>query len=242
MRSVSGVTSATAPELGESARAGSRPDGSAGAPGAGPDAWAARYPAAGEVERPLVEAALRCIARWGVRKTSLDDVAREAGVSRATVYRVFPGGKDRVVEVVFRHEAGRVLEGVDTALADAESLEDLLVAGLESTWRIVADHDVLAAVIRHEPELILPHFAFHQLDRVLDLADAVCRPHLERFLPAHRVRPAAEILARVVITFAFRPAPWLDARDPASVRRLVRTYLLPALIPPTTTSAWEITT
>jgi AcrR family transcriptional regulator len=237
VRSVSGVTSATAAEFGESPRTGSGPGR-----GVAREAVSSRYPAARDAERPLVEAALRCVARWGVRKTSLDDIAREAGVSRATVYRVFPGGKERVVEVVFRHEAGRVLDGVDAALAGAGSLEDLLVTGLEATWRVVADHEVLASVIRHEPELVLPHFAFHQLDQVFDLADAVCRAHLERFLPVGQVRPAAELLARVVLTFAFRPAPWLAPHDPAAVRRLVRTYLLPALTSPTTTPAWETTT
>ena len=45
----------------------------------------------------LVDAALECVAKWGVEKTSLDDVAKSAGISRATVYRLFPGGKEAVV-------------------------------------------------------------------------------------------------------------------------------------------------
>ena len=39
----------------------------------------------------ILDAALACIARVGVGKTTLDDVAREAGCARATVYRCFPG-------------------------------------------------------------------------------------------------------------------------------------------------------
>src|SRR5437764_8400576 len=45
----------------------------------------------------IVEATLRCVARWGMAKTTLDDVAREAGLSRATVYRVVPGGKENLM-------------------------------------------------------------------------------------------------------------------------------------------------
>jgi AcrR family transcriptional regulator len=203
------------------------------------DEWSAGYLGADDAERRLVAAALRCIARWGIRKTSLDDIAREAGVSRATVYRVFPGGKDRLVEVVFCHEVGRFFHAVDADLAAAETLDDLLVVGVTAVLRLAVDHDVLASVIRHEPEVVLPHFAFHQLDRVFDLADALCRPHLSRFLPADDLRPAAELLARVVLTFAFRPAAWVDPHDPASIRRLVRTYLAPALTPSTATSPEE---
>lgn len=202
------------------------------------DDWATAYERADDAEQRLVDAALRCIARWGVRKTSIDDIAREAGVSRATVYRVFPGGKERLLEALVCLEAGRILHGYAADVAAAESLEELLVAGLAALWR-VADDDVLAAVIRHEPELVLPHFAFHQLDRVLDLADALCRPHLERFLPPEQVRSAAELLTRVGLSFAFRPATWVDPHDAASIHRLVRTYLLPALTPATTRSAQE---
>jgi AcrR family transcriptional regulator len=203
------------------------------------DEWAAGYLAADDAERRVVDAALRCVARWGLRKTSLDDIAREAGISRATVYRLFPGGKDRVVEVVFCHEAGRLFHAVDADLRAAATLEELLVTGITAMLGVAHDHAVLTSLIQHEPDLVLPHFSFHQLGRVLDLAEGLSRPHLERFLPPADVRPAADLLARVVLSFGFRPAAWLDPHDPASVLRLVRTYLLPALTPSTSPSAWE---
>lgn len=203
------------------------------------DAWEAGYLAADDAERRLIEAALRCIARWGIRKTSLDDIAREAGVSRATVYRLVPGGKDRLLDLVFCHEAGRFFHDIDTELAATGTLEELLATGVTALLRVAADDAVLTSLIRHEPELVLPHFAFHQLDRVLDLSVALCRPHLERFLPAADVRPAAELLARVVLTFGFRPATWVDPHDPTSIHRLVSTYLLPALTPSTATPSQE---
>ena len=193
------------------------------------DGWETDYLGADDTERHLVAAARTCIARWGLRKTSLDDIAREAGVSRATVYRVFPGGKDRLVEVVVSHEAGRFFHAMHAELAATDTLEDLLATGVTATLRLLAEDDVLAAVIRHEPELVLPHFAFHQLGHVLDLAVVLCRPHLERFLAPSEVRPRRELLARVVLTFGFRSSDWVDPNDPVSIRRLVRTYLLPAL-------------
>jgi AcrR family transcriptional regulator len=194
------------------------------------DEWATGYRDADDLERRLVRAARACIARWGLRKTTLEDIAHEAGVSRATAYRAFPGGKDRLAEAVLCHEAGRQFATYDAALSAADSLEDLLVVGVSGALAIMAD-DVVRSVIRHDPGLVLPHFAFHRLDRVLDVATALCRPHLGRFLPVDAVRPAADLLARVVLSFGFRPAPWLDTRDPAAVRRLVTTYLVPALTP-----------
>jgi len=48
-------------------------------------------------ETEVLGATVECVARWGLSKTTLDDVARAAGVSRATVYRLFPGGRDVLV-------------------------------------------------------------------------------------------------------------------------------------------------
>ncbi len=45
-----------------------------------------------EVRERLLQATYDCVARWGLAKTTVEDAAREAGVSRATVYRYFPGG------------------------------------------------------------------------------------------------------------------------------------------------------
>ena len=45
----------------------------------------------------LLEAAYAVVARRGMARTTVEDVAREAGVGRATVYRWFPGGREQLV-------------------------------------------------------------------------------------------------------------------------------------------------
>ena len=65
------------------------------------------------VDGRVLDATLRCVARWGVAKTTLDDVAREAGCSRATVYRAFPGGKEALLEALARREVSRFFAELD---------------------------------------------------------------------------------------------------------------------------------
>ena len=48
----------------------------------------------------ILEATYACVARWGLSKTTVEDAAREAGLSRATVYRYFPGGRDELIDAV----------------------------------------------------------------------------------------------------------------------------------------------
>jgi AcrR family transcriptional regulator len=190
---------------------------------------AERYLTADQLERRMVDAALRCVERWGLAKTTLDDIAREAGVSRATVYRVFPGGKERLVETVMQLEIGRFFHEAASEAARAATLEDLACVGLTIGLRTLTGHAALKCVIEREPEAVLPLFAFHRLEPLLAGVAELSRPHLGRFLPDEAVRPAAELLTRLVLAYSFGPPSTLDLRDPRSIRRLVRTYVLPAL-------------
>jgi AcrR family transcriptional regulator len=50
----------------------------------------------------LLNAAEVCFERFGLRRTTIDDVAREAKVSRSTVYRYFDGRGDLIVAAYMR--------------------------------------------------------------------------------------------------------------------------------------------
>ncbi len=183
------------------------------------------------MERRILDATLRCIARWGVGKTTLDDIAREAGCSRATVYRQFPGGKDHVVATAVDREIEGFFVGLTSELAAVDELEDLLVRGITYAGRCLLEHDALQFMLSHEPELVLPAVAFQRLERVLRLARARVAPLLEHHLGAHESEDAAEWLTRIVLSYAMCPAEGVDVRDDASIRHLVRTYVLPGLLP-----------
>lgn len=184
------------------------------------------------VEDRVLDAMVDCIARWGVGKTTADDIARTAGVSRATLYRVFPGGKDVAFEALLRHEAARFFTAVTDPLAEAETLEDLVVVGIVEAARFLTSHEALRYVMEHEPERVLPAFAFHRLDAALATATAFTVPHLARFVPdPDRAEAGAEWLVRLLLSYAANPSPKLDLTAPRSVRSFVRTYVLPVLDP-----------
>jgi AcrR family transcriptional regulator len=182
----------------------------------------------------ICDATLRCVARWGVAKTTLEDVAREAGVGRATIYRTFQGGKGHVMQAVLVREAARFLTGVDAAIDEAGSdapLEDVIVAGVTSAAGQLDRHDALRFLLAHEPEVVLPHVAFGRLGELFDAVAAFAGPHLARHLPDPDERArAAEWLARVVLTYVFDPADGVDLTDPVAARRLVRTFVMPGLV------------
>jgi AcrR family transcriptional regulator len=83
----------------------------------------------------ILAAAERCIDRHGIRKTTMDDIASEVGLSRPSVYRHFADRDDLLIELISRH--GRAL--VDRAhktISRQGSLADQIVESL----LYIADH------------------------------------------------------------------------------------------------------
>lgn len=192
---------------------------------------AAAEPGFSAAEERIIDGALRAIARWGVAKTTLDDVARDAGVSRATLYRVFPGGKDLLLAAVVRRELARFFDALTLRMAAATTLEGVLVAVMAEAIEQLHGHDALRFLVRHEPELVVPHVSFSRLDRVLETAGELIAPHLRPWLSEGEALRAAEWVARIVLSYAVAPPPAPEASGHDHITRLVRAFVLPGLQP-----------
>jgi AcrR family transcriptional regulator len=176
----------------------------------------------------ILAATVTCLARYGVAKTTLDDVAQEAGCARATVYRYFPGKRALVLAAAER-EADAIVAATLAAGADATTLEDALVAMLTTAARVVSEHPALQMALQHEPELVLPHLSFEGGDALLVEAGRRFGPALARFLPLDRATRLAEWCTRLLLTQLHAQAPLSDMTDDAAVRGLLRRFVLPGL-------------
>ena len=187
-----------------------------------------------EAAQRIVDATLDLVAGYGLRKLTLDDVAREAGISRATLYRRFPG-KAALLEAVVVAEAARLRRGLDEALAEVATLEDALAAAAGYGARELAGHAALQFLLAHEPGAIVPHLCFGAADRLLEVLAGCVAPNLCRFLPPLQARRAGEWLARIVLSYGLTPreAPSPGAASAGSqeeaVVAVVREYVAPAL-------------
>jgi AcrR family transcriptional regulator len=185
-----------------------------------------------DARQRIVEAAYACVARRGVAKTTIEDVAREVGMSRATVYRAFPGGRDEVLNATVAWATldffGRLYERIQ----GAESLEEVMERGIMFAYRSIVEHEVLQRVMQTEPDKLLPILTV-QSNRVRGGIAAVLSPYLqERGLAAGvDLDDAADFLARMVLSYISAPGRW-DLDDPDQVARLVRCELLAGVVAP----------
>lgn len=175
----------------------------------------------------ILDAALACIGRVGLAKTTLDDVARQAGCSRATVYRHFPGKAPLLVAAVDR-EADRLTESVLDAAAGERSVADAAVAVVTTGTRELVGSDALRFVVEHEPESLLPFISFERGDALLAEAARRLAPAFVRFVPAERALRLTEWLVRISLSYLCSPVEG-STFDEARVRTLVEDFVLPGL-------------
>ena len=177
------------------------------------------------------DAALACISRYGVGKTNLDDVAAEAGLSRAAAYRVCPGGKSALIASVYETEATALLESVTRSIDAAPDLPSALAAGITAAARRLGSLEALRFVLRYESELVLPHLSFSGLDRFLTAAAGALTPSLTRWLDAPTARATAELCLRLFVSHWGNPDPRVRLSDTEQTRRLVEAFVLPTIAP-----------
>lgn len=102
----------------------------------------------------VMDAALAALVTFGVRHTSVAAIARRAGVSHMTVYRMWPK-KDELINATLDREARAVFDRVDRTVAGIEDVADCLTAGFtEIFWAFYA-HPLLKAEFERNPDVVL---------------------------------------------------------------------------------------
>src|SRR5947209_1398772 len=103
----------------------------------------------------ILAAARAAVIDFGVKRTTLSDVARRAGVSRMTVYSRF-GDLHDVMRALMTVEFGTMLEHV-AARASGEHARARLVAALVLIARQLPANPLFRKVRAAEPELLAPY-------------------------------------------------------------------------------------
>jgi len=182
----------------------------------------------------LLAATYRCVARFGLGKTTVEDVAKESGLSRATIYRQFPGGRDELLLETVGWELANYFTRLADHVRDAPDLVELLERGLVYAQGSVAEHVVLRKILDTEPERLLALLTVESAKTLPFIADFL-HPYLVREAAAGRLRDgvdldrSAEYLARCILSLINAPGRW-DFTDPGDVREVVRDELLGGIV------------
>ncbi len=183
----------------------------------------------------ILDAAERCMARYGLRRVSMGDVAAEAGLSRGSVYRYFPE-RDALVDAVLERTADRFVAASEADLDRAPDLAGEVAAGVmfilshsdgEFGLRLPGETDSLfATLLTARREVLFGRWVAFWAPR---LAAAERRGEVRAGLDRART---GELIVRLLLSFAVLPTVVsFDAEDPAAVVGFVRDHLLRGLAP-----------
>ena len=181
----------------------------------------------------ILEAANQCFTQLGIQRTSVQDVARMASVSRGTVYRYF---EDRTVliDAAIEFGAQKFYRLVAEAMADRPTLAEKLGAMAETHARILLDHRTRNRLMADDAEL---------MRHMISDGDSAIRRSTEFLVPYVReaqkrgevgsgidVTAASEWLARIIYSFStVNEAQTFDMSKPDTVRKYVEKFAVNGL-------------
>lgn len=105
-------------------------------------------------EEQILDAAYELLLAVGMRRMSMADIARRAGVSRATLYRRWPN-VHAVIGTLTTREFATL--SAHAFAADAPTARAALVEGVVGVVRAVRVHPLTRKIIDVDPEFLLPY-------------------------------------------------------------------------------------
>lgn len=180
----------------------------------------------------VLDAALVAFLDFGIKRTSMVEVARRCGLSLATLYRRFASKSD-LIQAVGLRQARQFVDDVDAALqrqvdrdAGAEDqIVELFVAFLDG----LRGNKLLDRLLQTEPEIVLPYLTTQgapviELGRDY-LVEFIARLQREGKLPEYDPAPLAEMIARTSLSLALTPQTVIPVGDEAAVRKFARDHV-----------------
>lgn len=154
----------------------------------------------------ILDAAFACAGRIGLAHTTIADVAREARLSRQTLYRYYASKHDLFMALVLREEEV-LFDQVMAAIAPHRELRPAVEASFRTILRAMRAHPLLDRVMATEPQELLPYLTIEanpMRDMGIRMMEQVFAERGTGISPilAHR---AAEISSRLVTSYAIMP-------------------------------------
>ncbi|MFA9270328.1 MAG: TetR family transcriptional regulator [Baekduiaceae bacterium] len=180
----------------------------------------------------IADAALRQFELFGISRSTMEQIARRAKVSRVTLYRRFPS-KDALVDAVILRELQRFTADLDRAVEPFDDLDDRLVEGFLFVLDAIRGHRLLQRVLESEPETILPRLTVDGAP-FLGIASGYLAARLVLDLDDDRTPDdlaiVADTVVRLLLSYLLTPQTLVDLDDPAAARAFALRYLRPILV------------
>ena len=178
----------------------------------------------------ILEAAEAQLREFGLRRTSLDRIAKAAGVSRVTLFRRF-ANRDALLGAVILRDGRRFIAEFDAALPKSGPPEDRFVVGIVTAARLLTSNSLIARLLETDPEDVLPVLttqaeAYLSISRAY-VASVLANSRDQGMAINGDVEALAEVFVRLAHSFLLSRSDLLH--DEHRLEAVARSNLLPML-------------
>jgi AcrR family transcriptional regulator len=170
----------------------------------------------------ILDAGEQCVHRFGIRRTSMGEVARVGKLSRGSIYRYF-NDKEALIEGIFRRRQESFLNRTEARLLKEETLVDKLTESVLAGRRDMRE-GIFATLAEVEPETMAMMF----LDsRFYQRSAAFWPPHVRMAQQAGEISAGVDeaivtdLVLRLVVSLVMFPKLGIELKT----RRALRDYL-----------------
>ena len=190
--------------------------------------WSGKRPANdNDAENRICQAAFECFKRLGVERTSMSDVAREAGITRPTLYKYFRNKGDVLITAIDR-EAYVFAESVVTHARQFTTVEDRIIETIVYVVSEFPKSPNLSLVLGDEMGEALRERAFSD-EATLVFSEMTAEPLIElRPDLKEQGTEITEIMSRFAISMVLFPGRY--SKDLDGLRQLIAKRILPGLV------------
>jgi AcrR family transcriptional regulator len=188
-----------------------------------------------ETSGRILDAAYELFRQISIQRTTMEDVARRAGVSRITVYRRF-ATKSALADHVIRREIRRYFDQFLLDIEHAKTTADRVVLGFVSSLRALRRNPLIGGLMAADPNALVPS-TIGDGGRTLATVRAFVAGQLRREQVAGNVSQdvnvdiVAELMVRVCSSFLVIPSQIIDLDDDEQLAEVARQFLVPMLQP-----------
>lgn len=140
----------------------------------------------------ILDAAFRCYSSRSVMKTTVEHIAREAKVTRTTIYRYFKN-RDEVLTAVVTRESGRLVQWLIQQCGDIENFGEFVIQALSSVVLGISRFPMFGLMLS-ESDVLVTRLCMGS-DDIRAVVMGFMRDHYQRAREAGQLRAGLELEA-----------------------------------------------
>jgi AcrR family transcriptional regulator len=177
----------------------------------------------------IIDAAVTCVRRLGARKVSVEDIATQAGISRRTLYRLYPNRRAIMRAVIF-NRLEKIATQIQDAMRKCKTFEDCIVTGSVLTIKIARRDDVYVSISDDDSTLVLNNPSYRKGTQVEPLFLSTWAGVFERGRKEGKIHKSltnhqlSDWLMSIHLVIQ-----WREDLNDTEKTALLRTFVLPSL-------------